>query len=177
MMKSEFERLIGKEISQENYKVVETVYAHHSLISDVEGKKQVESLYNQFGLGIFHDMLPHAEAQMELDRSIRMFKNMLDEETRHETLQENTVRFHEELRKEVSLEKRPEITRKLATAEEGLLKAQKERARLETLLNECVNLKKALTSRTAGAYDVKKHAIALRQAEVDLGTIRKECAF
>lgn len=39
MMKQEFEKLIGKEVSEEDYSLINRVYSFHPAISETEGKK------------------------------------------------------------------------------------------------------------------------------------------
>ena len=46
MMKQEFEKLIGKEVSEEDYSLIDRVYTFHPAISETEGKKQIAILYN-----------------------------------------------------------------------------------------------------------------------------------
>lgn len=41
MMKQEFENLIGKEVSDKDYEVIDRVYTFHPAISETEGKKQI----------------------------------------------------------------------------------------------------------------------------------------
>jgi hypothetical protein len=84
MEKSEFEERIGKEISGEHYKIVETVYSYYPGITDMKGKDQVADLYKQFGIIIFADMLRRAGAleqfalkKSQLNAKIGRFEVML----------------------------------------------------------------------------------------------------
>lgn len=73
MQKSEFLERIGKgkHISDAEYKVIETVYQWHPCIGNVSGKDDVAALYNGFGMAIFHDMIPRAEKNRELENRLR----------------------------------------------------------------------------------------------------------
>nr|DAU50069.1 MAG TPA: hypothetical protein [Caudoviricetes sp.] len=42
--------------TEEEYKLIEYVYAFHPSISETEGKQQVAYLYENFGMSIFRDM-------------------------------------------------------------------------------------------------------------------------
>jgi len=57
MMKHEFEKLVDETISEEQYKVVERVYAFHPSIPDVGGKQVIADLWNdakhKHGKGIY----------------------------------------------------------------------------------------------------------------------------
>lgn len=70
MKKREFEYLIGEDISDENYKVIETVYKFHPSIQEVSGKDEVAELYKSFGMTIFLDMLLRAERNRDLERDL-----------------------------------------------------------------------------------------------------------
>lgn len=68
MQKREFEEMIEQPVSDEEYKVIETVYQWHPSVKEVSGKEKVAELYKSFGMAIFHDMLPRAEKNRELER-------------------------------------------------------------------------------------------------------------
>ena len=63
MMKEEFEALIGREVDDDDYKVIEYVYTHHPLIAT---KEDAAEIYNHFGVAIFHSLVPSA-LQFEAD--------------------------------------------------------------------------------------------------------------
>lgn len=67
MMKAEFEAMIGKSVTDEEYKVIEAVYTWHLAINDTTGKDQMKTLYTQFGFGVIRGMLPVAEKMEKLD--------------------------------------------------------------------------------------------------------------
>lgn len=71
MRKREFEERIGKNISDADYGIIETVYQWHPSIRNVSGKEEVAELYKSFGMTIFFDMLPRAEKACELDGKLR----------------------------------------------------------------------------------------------------------
>ena len=68
MQKREFEKMIEQPVSDAEYKVIETVYQWHPSVKEVSGKEEVAELYKSFGMAIFHDMLPRAEKNRELER-------------------------------------------------------------------------------------------------------------
>lgn len=71
MMKAEFEKLIGKTVTDAEYKVVEQVYTWHPAIKDTTGKEQMKVLYKDFGIGVIKGMIPVAEKMEELDSKRR----------------------------------------------------------------------------------------------------------
>lgn len=105
MEKKEFEELVGQELSDEDFEIIEAVYRYHPAIRGVSGKEEVAELYKSFGMTIFYDMIARAKwnqdrerilhhAQAEVDR-IREemdqngasmgqdYRQMLDSETSH----------------------------------------------------------------------------------------------
>lgn len=83
MMKQEFEKLIEKEITKEEYDLIEMVYSTYPGISNVHGKKQVADLYKVYGIRIFEDMFPRSEKIYQLEIRIRDKKvqiNQLEKE-------------------------------------------------------------------------------------------------
>ena len=71
MQKREFEERIERHISDEEYRIIETVYQWHPSIKEVSGKDEVAELYKSFGMAIFHDMFPRAEKNRELESQLR----------------------------------------------------------------------------------------------------------
>ena len=78
MMKKEFEDLIVKKISNEDYEIIEQVYLDYPGIG-TNGKQVVANLYNQFGLVIFKDMLPRAQKVNELMHDISIQQQILND--------------------------------------------------------------------------------------------------
>lgn len=70
MNKKEFENLTGVEIPDEDYRIIETVYHFHPVVSEVSGEEEVAELYKSFGMVIFYDMLPRAEQNRGLERQL-----------------------------------------------------------------------------------------------------------
>lgn len=71
MQKREFEEMIEQPVSDAEYRVIETVYQWHPSVKEVSGKEEVAELYKSFGMAIFHDMLPRAEKNRELENKLR----------------------------------------------------------------------------------------------------------
>lgn len=71
MQKHEFEERIERTVTDEQYKVIETVYMWHPSVRNTSGKDEVAELYKSFGMTIFHDMLPRAQKARELDELLR----------------------------------------------------------------------------------------------------------
>ena len=53
MTKQEFETLAGHQLNNDDYAIVEKVYAFYPGMPDVDGKKVAAQLYRQFGMTIF----------------------------------------------------------------------------------------------------------------------------
>lgn len=73
MMKQEFENLIGKEVSDKDYEVIDRVYTFHPAISETEGKKQIADIYNAGGMAVIRGMLEAADI---MNSSIIMIRNI-----------------------------------------------------------------------------------------------------
>lgn len=71
MQKHEFEALAGAKVSDDEYRIIETVYQWHPKISNTGGKQEVAGLYKGFGMTIFHDMLSRANKAYELNEDLR----------------------------------------------------------------------------------------------------------
>ena len=71
MMQSEFEKLIGKRIESDDYRVIEYVYMNHPVIDDVKGKQQMADLYKIGGMSIIKDMVKTAKLAASIERKIR----------------------------------------------------------------------------------------------------------
>lgn len=76
-MKNEFEKLTGKEVSPDEYGIIEMVYAFHPSISNVEGKQQIADLYKIGGMPLMKNMLETAEIMKGLDDEEREIKAAL----------------------------------------------------------------------------------------------------
>jgi hypothetical protein len=82
MTKQEFETLTGQLLNDDDYGIVEKVYAFYPGIPDVDGKKVVSRLYKQFGLIIFQDMYERANKISEIESAIQERKRQLECVTR-----------------------------------------------------------------------------------------------
>jgi len=76
MMKHEFEACLRElnpmdvKVSDEDYGLIEYVYAFHPCISNTKGKAQVAWLFNEFGIRIFKDMQATASRNQDLEEAI-----------------------------------------------------------------------------------------------------------
>lgn len=71
MMQQEFEALLGREISPEEYAEVEFVYNFHPAIPEVGGKARIAELYKVGGLGLIRSMKAEAIEAEERDNRMR----------------------------------------------------------------------------------------------------------
>lgn len=77
MMKNEFEKLIGKEVSSSEYETIEMVYTFHPSISNTKGKQQIADLYKIGGMPLMKNMLETAEIMKGLEDEEREIKAAL----------------------------------------------------------------------------------------------------
>lgn len=89
MTKQEFADLTKRDFTDTEYTAIETVYIFHPSISETEGKKQIASLYETFGIRIITDMLPTANKSREYEEQITKKRHELEE------LQEEFKNFKE----------------------------------------------------------------------------------
>lgn len=79
-MKSEFESLVGKEVSQEDYTTIEFVYLYHPSISGFNGKEEIANIYKlPRGMRIIRDMLITANRQENLENTRNNRRSRLKE--------------------------------------------------------------------------------------------------
>lgn len=75
-----------KQISDNDYKIIEFVYTHHPSIDDITGKDQIAYLVSNFGMRIILDMYPTAQKASqyfsEIQRKRMELDNLADEYTR-----------------------------------------------------------------------------------------------
>ena len=62
MTKKEFEKLLGSEVSEFDYALIETVYTWHPTISNENGKQEIATLFRIGGIRIIKDMYATAKA-------------------------------------------------------------------------------------------------------------------
>lgn len=67
MMKAEFEKLIGKEVSNADYQVINHVYTFYPSISETDGKQQIASFYNLGGMPLIRNMVECADIMQDLE--------------------------------------------------------------------------------------------------------------
>jgi len=78
MMKSEFEKKINREISQESYEIIEMVYCYYPNRDSVIGDKDFyANLYNVLGIGVFRAMYPLAKQISDTEYQIRELQAQL----------------------------------------------------------------------------------------------------
>ena len=68
MNKQEFEERIKGSISEQNYKIIETVYNYHPSISEVNGKDQIVNLYEIGGMALIRSMMESANIMKTLEK-------------------------------------------------------------------------------------------------------------
>jgi len=71
MMKKEFEKLVGKAVSNEEYGTIEYVYTWHPAISETEGKDQITRLYTDYGMTVIEDMVERARKMEKLEGDLK----------------------------------------------------------------------------------------------------------
>ena len=77
MMKPEFEALIGKPVSDEEYSTIEYVYTWYPTISETEGKAQIAKLYTDFGMPLIEDMVERAGQMEKLETELGVARNQV----------------------------------------------------------------------------------------------------
>ncbi len=68
MTKQEFTQLVGKDVTDEQYKDIELVYMYYP---GIKTKAIIAELYKNFGMRIIQDMLPTAKKGYEYEEQIR----------------------------------------------------------------------------------------------------------
>lgn len=79
MMKNDFEEMIGRSVTDEEYQLIEEVYLWHPAIRSTSGKEEVAELYKSFGIVIFYDMYPRAKKAKDIEKNIRMLDKTREE--------------------------------------------------------------------------------------------------
>lgn len=95
MNKQEFEARIGKEVSNSNYEIIETVYTFHPCISETKGKDQIADLYTTYGMRIIKDMLKTACKAQDLERE----KDKVESEINQLKLQQAKIVYEQSVLK------------------------------------------------------------------------------
>lgn len=79
MMKEEFEKLVGEEVSSRDYVKIEYVYTWSPLIDNVNGKQQIAMLYKACGMPIINLMLENATKAEKIQQDIANLKRIIEE--------------------------------------------------------------------------------------------------
>lgn len=79
MLKEEFEKLVGHEVPDEEYRIIEDVYTYHPVFDVFDAKQQCAALYNRFGFLIFMDMHASAMIQAKYENDRRAAANDFNE--------------------------------------------------------------------------------------------------
>lgn len=77
MMKNEFEKLIGKTVSDEVYSTIEYVYTWHPAIDEINGKGQIAYLYKYYGMTVIEDMVGRAGKMEKAESDLQLFSKEL----------------------------------------------------------------------------------------------------
>ncbi len=64
-------------ITDKEYSVIETVYAFHPSISEVDGKVEIAELYARFGWSLIMDMEPRAKLMAQKERELSDIKSSM----------------------------------------------------------------------------------------------------
>lgn len=101
MMKQEFEKLIGKEVSEEDYFLINRVYTYHPAISETEGKKQIADLYNAGGMSTIRSMCETADIMVILEEELLDAREALEKvKARIQDVKDNGI-WHEQCRRDM----------------------------------------------------------------------------
>lgn len=79
MMKEEFEKLLGREVSTNDFERISYVYTWHPSISNNGGKKQIVDIFKAGGMIVIEAMVEVADYMMELEREEQELKAKLIE--------------------------------------------------------------------------------------------------
>lgn len=92
MLKQEFENLIGAEVSQKDYDLIEFVYTWHPSIRD---KQHCADLYKVGGLWIFRDMEARAADAEDLDDKLGAINKQIAklEEQKRDLIEADRLRW------------------------------------------------------------------------------------
>lgn len=78
MAKKEFEKLVGKEVDDFEYTMVEEVYTWHPSISETNGKQEIATIFKIGGIRIIKDMYATARASQAMQKERAMINSRLD---------------------------------------------------------------------------------------------------
>ncbi len=73
MLRGEFETLIGKEVTDEEYAVIDKVYTYHPAIKISGGKEQIADIYKTMGIVVIKNMEETADFMIKLKEEINKY--------------------------------------------------------------------------------------------------------
>lgn len=74
MTKEEFENIINKTVSDEDFKLINFIYTFYPTISNTNGKQQISAIYTAGGMAVIHDMCKRAKIAADLDQRKRCYQ-------------------------------------------------------------------------------------------------------
>ena len=98
MNHNEFNQMLGKEVTAEQYAIIEKVYMNHPIIRNTDGKSQIVDLYNLGGMLLLNDMAKRCDEILSAEISLAGFESAID------TLKQERDKKIEEIEKEYQQE-------------------------------------------------------------------------
>lgn len=96
MMKHEFEKLIEREVSEDEYSMINRVYTYHPAISETEGKKQIADIYNAGGMSTIRSMVETADIMLALEEELSNARMIFERvKTRIQNVKENGIEYEQ----------------------------------------------------------------------------------
>lgn len=96
MMKHEFEKLIEREVSEDEYSMINRVYTYHPAISETEGKKQIADIYNAGGMSTIRSMVETADIMFALEEELSNARMIFERvKTRIQNVKENGIEYEQ----------------------------------------------------------------------------------
>ena len=98
---NEFNQMLGKEVTAEQYEIIEKVYMNHPIIRNVDGKQQMLDLYNLGGMLLINDMAKRCDEILSTEISRGNIEAAIDnlKEERNIKIAEIEKEYQEELNK------------------------------------------------------------------------------
>ncbi len=101
MNKQEFESILGRTVSEEDYKVIEYVYTWHPAISNVNGKDQMVAIYAAGGITVIKNMCETARFAMNIESEEEELRRKMNKLKKRRELLETGDITYELCREEV----------------------------------------------------------------------------
>lgn len=96
MMKHEFEKLIERGVSEDEYSMINRVYTYHPAISETEGKKQIADIYNAGGMSTIRSMVETADIMFALEEELSNARMIFERvKTRIQNVKENGIEYEQ----------------------------------------------------------------------------------